>query len=74
MYEDRYQNSHCLGGFLHDFRQVKTYKGGVIERCTRCGDQMHFPMNTPNDVYLSFHIRSALQTSDPLYYHEYPVA
>lgn len=33
---------------------------------------MFFPANVPNDVYLSYHIRSALQLSDPLFKINYP--
>lgn len=67
----RYQNSICRNNYLHDFRQVKETEVGFLERCLRCGTQMHFPANIPNHIYLSYHIRSALQVNDPLYEHEY---
>lgn len=67
----RYQNSICRNNYLHDFRQVKETRAGFLERCIRCGKQIHFPGNTPNHVYLSYHIKSALQPGEPLYEHEY---
>lgn len=70
----RYQNSQCRNNYLHDFRQVDRTDRGFVERCTRCGKQMHFPLDVPNHIYLSFHIRSALQPSDPLFKREYPQA
>lgn len=70
----RYQNSQCKNNYLHDYRLVAQTRTGVFERCLRCGKQMHFPHNIPNHVYLSHHIRSALQTSDPLFKREYPNA
>lgn len=68
----RYQNSVCRRGWLHDLRQIKETKSGFLERCTRCGLQIHFPNNIPNHLYLSYHIRSALQKGEPLYEREYP--
>lgn len=35
---------------------------------------MFFPHNTPSHKYLEYHIRQALQASDPLFLHEYPNA
>ena len=74
MLKDRYQNSVCKENFLHDFIQVKQTRHGYLERCSRCGKQIHFPLDVPNHVYLSYHIRSALQTHDPLFFREYPNA
>lgn len=68
----RYQKSHCKNGYLHDFVQVDQTATGYVERCTRCGIQMHFPLDTPNAVYLSYHLRSALQPNDVLFLREYP--
>jgi len=45
---------------------------GLLERCSRCGMQKHFKHHTPNAYYLSYHIKSALQTNDPMYLKEYP--
>jgi hypothetical protein len=68
---NRYRNSICRNNYLHDFRQVKETDTGYLERCVRCGKQMHFPANISNHAYLSYHIRSALQPGEPLYEHEY---
>ena len=70
----RYQKSECKRNMLHDFRVIPFDKGGLLERCTRCGKKMHFPETTPNHVYLSFHIRQALPANDPRYKIEYPHA
>ncbi len=68
----RYQNSYCKNGYLHDLILIKQTSTGVLERCSRCGFRKHFPHDTPNHIYLSFHIRSALQSNDPLFAREYP--
>jgi len=72
----KYQNSLCdIGNYwLHDFRYVEETKSGILERCSRCGVQMHFPHNVNNAYYLSYHIRSAIQPGDPLFFREYPNA
>lgn len=74
MLKDRYQNSLCKENYLHNFVQVRQTKYGFLERCTRCGQTEHFPGNIPNHVYLSYHIRSALQPGEPLFHREYPNA
>lgn len=74
MLSKRYQKSECRNNYLHDFRQVQRTHVGYLERCTRCGKQMHFPLNVPNHIYLAYHIRSALQPSDKLFFREYPNA
>lgn len=68
------KNSQCLNDYLHDFRHVQNTKDGFLERCTRCGEQLHIPNNMPNDVFLSYHNKSALQASDTLFLREYPNA
>jgi len=72
MNNPHYQNSECIGNWLHDYRIVKEWSNGIEERCARCADCKFFPYNVPNDVYLSYHIRLALQPSDPYFAHEYP--
>lgn len=67
-----YQNSYCKGAWLHDFRAMREYSQGVLERCTRCGVKMFFKHQGNNAYYLSYHLRSALQVDDPLFAHEYP--
>jgi hypothetical protein len=69
---NRYKNSVCRNNYLHDFRQVGETTSGILERCIRCGKKVHFPMNISNHVYLSYHVRSALQPGEPLYEREYP--
>lgn len=69
---NRYQKSECQGGYLHDYLLVKEYRQGVLERCSRCGDSQFFEHDTPDWKYLEFHIRSALQRSDPRFSREYP--
>jgi hypothetical protein len=71
MLSRRYQNSVCKNGYLHDFLQVQETDQGFLERCKRCGKQMHFKGNVSNAYYLSYHIKSALQAHDPLYEREY---
>lgn len=71
---NKYQNSICRNNYLHDFRQIQETNKGFLERCTRCGKQVHFPGSISNHVYLSYHIRSALQPNDPLFHREYPRA
>lgn len=72
--ERRYQNSICRNNYLHKFKSLGETHKGFLERCTRCGKTMHFPGNISNQLYLSYHIRSALQTNDPLFFREYPNA
>lgn len=56
---------------LHDYRIINQLSTGLLERCTRCGDTKHFPHNTPNHIYLSYHIRSSLQRNEPRFNIEY---
>lgn len=70
----KYQNSVCRRGILHDYIQFKQTPLGYLERCRKCGDKKHFPLEMPNHIYLSYHIRSALQPTDPLFFREYPTA
>jgi len=69
---NHYQNSKCVNGYLHDFRIQRQLASGVLEVCTRCRKAKYFPNNVPNHIYLSYHIRQALQPSDPLFAREYP--
>lgn len=69
-----HKNSECKRNMLHAFIVVDSSTRGIIERCTRCGLKKHFPDNTPNAVYLSYHNRSALQFNDPRFHIEYPHA
>lgn len=66
-----WQKSKCLSGWLHDFLIVGTNDKGVVERCSRCHMTKFFPHNVPNHVYLSYHLRSALQPSLSRFKKEY---
>lgn len=65
-------NSDCyIPGFLHDYRIVRQYPKGVLERCRRCRDTHYFRNDTPNREYLSYHMRAILQTNHPRFNKEY---
>lgn len=66
-----WQRSKCITGWLHDFRQVTSYKDGVIEMCDRCKKKKFFSNKVPNYYYLSYHLRSALQPTLKRFYKEY---
>lgn len=71
----KYQNSLCgRGTWLHKFKILGSPKGGILERCERCGVTKFFSENVPNHIYLSWHIRSGLQVTDYLFNREYPHA
>lgn len=56
---------------MHNYHIVKTFPNGVIEICQRCRDKQYFKNNTPNYIYLSFHLRSMLQKWHPRFHKEY---
>jgi hypothetical protein len=65
-------NSECkIKGWMHDFRIIKTYPDGVLERCTRCKEKHYFKNNVSNTHYLSYHLRATLQPWDKRYKKEY---
>lgn len=68
---NRFQNSECKNGYLHDYLLVAESSKGVLEQCYKCKKRMFFPHDVPNHVYLSHHIRSALQMRDPRFEREY---
>ena len=74
--KNKYQNSVCQwdAGLLHNYRTLYQTDKGVVEKCMNrmCGEVQFFPWNVKNDVYLSFHIKAALQKSDPLFYKNFP--
>lgn len=70
----QYQKSECKNGYLHRYVILENHKGGLVERCDRCGDKQYFPHDTPNWKYLEYHIRQALQVTDPRFLREYPQA
>ena len=58
---------------MHKFRRVAQTPSGFVERCERCGKQMHFPIAPgANTYYLSYHIRDVLRANDPMFRREYP--
>jgi hypothetical protein len=72
MYPSRlYQNSKCVGAYLHDFKIIQDFTHGAKEVCQKCKKQMIFTHKTPNRVYVSYHIRETLQKSNSIFAHEY---
>lgn len=69
-----YQNSTCDEevGLLHNYNEIYQTEHGVVEQCSICGDKQLFTHGIPNAVYLSYHIRSALQPYDVLFSINYP--
>ena len=59
-------------GLLHDYKILYPHKNGLVEKCKICGDKQFFPENVPNDVYLSYHLRQAIQPFDKLFKVNYP--
>lgn len=43
-----------------------------MEKCELCAEKQFIPADIPNDVYLTTHLRSAIQPSDPLYKVNWP--
>ncbi len=64
-------NSECTAGFLHDYRIVSTHASGTVERCRKCLDTKYFKNDIPNHLYLSYHLRSALQRDHRRFNKEY---
>lgn len=71
MTANHYQRSNCKEGWLHKYVIISVVKGGLYERCERCGNKQYFPSNTPNWKYMEYHIRQALQPKDVQYAREY---
>ena len=69
-----YQNSMCQEqfGLLHRWKWLYNHKGGIVEKCELCAEKQFIPADIPNDVYLTTHLRSAIQPSDPLYKVNWP--
>ncbi len=75
MYDDFYQNSLCPEGlWLHKYMILEQFPEGVLEVCERCGDRKLFSRNVPNEVYLSYHLRSGLQRYHTRFTKEFPNA
>ena len=69
-----YQDSMCQEdkGLLHHWQFLYSHKGGIVEKCKYCCEKQFIPADIPNDIYLSTHLREALQPSDPLFNINYP--
>jgi hypothetical protein len=77
MKHNHYQNSLCNGGlkgnyWLHEWEQISQDSRGVKEVCKKCKLVKFWKFNTPNYIFLSFHLKSALTRSDPLFAREWP--
>jgi len=69
-----YQNSQCLGSYLHRFNIVEEYTDGVLEVCEICKTKKFFKIldgKVDNQYYMSYHIRQALPPFHELYEHEF---
>lgn len=65
--------SKCSTGmWLHDWLILRQMPDGLEEYCNRCGKVKLFRNNCPNDEYLAYHLRSALQPSLTEFFIEYP--
>jgi hypothetical protein len=67
-----WDESSCADGWLHRFHIIETNPDGTMEMCKLCTKVVFFPTNCDNLTYLSYHLREALQTDHPLYFHEWP--
>jgi hypothetical protein len=65
------KNSICRDGSFHDYQIFKQFKDGVVEICSKCHDRKYFRNSIPNRIYLSYHLRSALQKYEPRFKKEY---
>lgn len=67
-----WQKSKCKNGlWLHDWLILRQLPTGLEEYCYKCLKTRFFPNNCPNEEYLSYHIRMALQPNLIEYYVEY---
>ena len=71
-----FQNSQCLGSYLHRFKIVKEWGEQVLEVCDICHKSQFFKVvdgQLDKDNYMSYHVREALGNIPiPNYiFHEY---
>jgi hypothetical protein len=71
MMQESIKNSQCKGGLYHDYQIVDNAIDGVIEMCTNCRERKYFNNKIPNWIYLSYHLKSFLQPTDPKYKRHY---
>ena len=50
---------------------MKQTKKGMLERCERCGKLLHCPMDMPNNIYVSYHVREILRAYEAMYKKEH---
>ena len=58
-----WQNSQCVGRYLHRLKITKEWGGQVLETCEICHKSVFFKVvdgQLQKDYYLSFHLREAL--------------
>jgi len=63
--------SKCGNGWLHRYQFIKVSKEGVEEQCQICKKVVRFRNDTPNYIYLAYHMRSALSKEHSYFNHEY---
>ncbi len=59
-------------GLLHRWQFLYNHKGGIVEKCEICAEKQYIPENIPSHIYLSTHLRSALQPNDILFAINWP--
>ncbi len=66
------RNSKCKKrNWYHNYQISVVYPYGVMEVCEKCRDKQFFKNNTPNRIYLSYHLRQGLQPYNRQFKHEY---
>lgn len=58
-----WQNSSCLGRYLHRFKIIKEFPDGVLENCEICHKSKFFKIvggQLEANSYMSWHLRLAL--------------
>jgi hypothetical protein len=71
-----WQNSKCVGSYLHRWTIIKEFPEGVLENCEICHKSKFFKVvggQVEGNVYMSWHLRLALGNIPiPTYiWHEY---
>lgn len=65
------KNSFCICGFFHDYDILKETPKGLIEICKKCKDKRFFDNKLPSYIYLSYHLKQALQTNSKRFIKHY---
>ena len=69
-----WRKSLCQNQYLHRFNIVEEYPDGVVEECEICHKHIFSKIidgKVNNLLYMDWHIRQALPSFHPYYYHEY---